>query len=175
MQAVYSGALRVVQSWRAHRGPDALDDLHQLAQHRSDPESLLGILQNRSRVPGGSTTKAEAVAVAAGRLIVAGAPTSRTFDAENAAQRGAYMGVPGLGMVTWTYLGMQLGEPAVKADTMVRRFVARAMDVPDVPCATAQHLVEAVAKELGRSPTELDYAIWTSERSRRRSSVSGPG
>lgn len=175
MRAVYSGALRVVEAWRTHRGPGPLDDLHQLARYRSDPESLLGILQNRQRVPGGSTTKAEAVTAAAGRLIEAGAVSSETFSTTSAGQQGAYTGVPGLGQVTWTYLGMLLGSPGVKADIMVRRFVARALAVDDVPAETAERLVEAVAEDLGRSPTQLDHAIWSYQRSVRAPDAPGSG
>lgn len=166
IRARYTGALRVVSRWREHRGGATLDDLGQLAG-RAD--TVLEAVRNRQRVPGGRHTKAEAVALAAGRLQAVGVARSADFAIDDDAQRRAYTSVAGLGEVTWTYLGMLLGQPGVKADVMIRRFVAEALGTPDVMPRRAEELVQAVADELEVPATHLDHAIWSYQRARGRS------
>ncbi len=174
IRAHYSGVLHVVERWRAHRGVPVLDDLDQLARHGSSPDALQAVVGNSQRVPDGQLTKAEAVSLAAERLLEAGVVSSGDLDIRNDTQRRAYTSVTGLGEVTWAYLGMLLGEPGVKADTMIRRFVAHALDLPDVPAERARSLVQDVAGELGVSPTQLDHAIWSYQRDRPSQADAGP-
>lgn len=166
IQANYTGVRRVIERWRGHRGDGRLDDLHHLAAFRSDPSGLVEILHNRQMVPGRSSTKAGAVAEAAQRLLDAGVRTSDQFGGGSDEQRIAYVGVAGLGDVTWAYLGMLLGKPGVKADTMIRRFVSESQN-REVTASEAAALVNAVASVMGRSPTDLDHAIWSYQRRHR--------
>lgn len=62
-----TGVRAVITRWRDHRGAP-LDDLTALAAHADEPEGLLAVLNNRQRVPGNYTTKAQAVATAAHSL-----------------------------------------------------------------------------------------------------------
>jgi len=67
--------------------------------------------------------------------------------------------------VTWSYFGMLLGKPDVKADTWVLRFVRSAVG-HSVGSADAKVLVTRAAEMLGVDPTQLDHAIWLRARSR---------
>ncbi len=56
---------------------------------------------------------------------------------------------------------MLLGQPGVKADTWIVRFVTDALSSPHpVPSKQAEALVTAAAEQLEVSPTALDHAIW---------------
>lgn len=166
IRARYSGVRRVIDRWREHRGPGPLDALQELAAYVERPDDLVEVLGSRQRVPGGSATKAAAVANAARRLVDGGVVSSRAFDPRDPDQRRAYVGVAGLGDVTWTYLGMLLGTPGVKADTMIRRFVSRSQG-RDVGADEARRLVGGAADRLGCDPIALDHAVWAHERSQR--------
>lgn len=81
----------------------------------------------------------------------------------------AYTSVHGLGWVTYEYFTMLLGQPGIKADTMIRRFVDTALTeqgLAPVDARTARRLVETVhASErplLGLH--EFDHAIWLHQR-----------
>jgi hypothetical protein len=57
---------------------------------------------------------------------------------------------------------MLSGEQGVKADRMVRRFVADALgcEEQDISQADAHELVTEAAGLLGLSVSQLDFAIW---------------
>jgi hypothetical protein len=78
---------------------------------------------------------------------------------------------PGLGEVTAEYFAMLLGHPGVKADTMIRRFVSKALTragLPAVGRQEAHRLVKAAHEADGRGEnlTRTDHAIWRFERAR---------
>jgi hypothetical protein len=58
---------------------------------------------------------------------------------------------------------MLLHEQGIKADVMIRRFMARALGEDDVSPARAKTLAEAVAAALDVDMLALDYAIWDRE------------
>lgn len=74
-------------------------------------------------------------------------------------QKKAYSSVRGFGPVTWEYFTMLLGQPGVKADTWIRRYVSPT-NGPKVSYPYARDLVKAAAESLGVTATELDHAIW---------------
>lgn len=82
-------------------------------------------------------------------------------------QRKAYLSIRGCGPVTWTYFGMLLGEPGVKADTWIVRFVHDALG-RSVTSTEAEALVSEAAAELRVSNSQLDHAIWQAARSSSR-------
>lgn len=57
---------------------------------------------------------------------------------------------------------MLLGSQGIKADRMVRRFVAHALGCEEsaVSASRAHALVTAVAERLGVGASQVDYAIW---------------
>ncbi|OHU66447.1 hypothetical protein BKG84_29515 [Mycobacteroides chelonae] len=99
-----------------------------------------------------------AIVDAAGRLAASGAVHARDVR-DSPGHRGAYVGTKGLGPVTWSNFLMLLGHDGVKADTLVTRFVAQAIN-REVSAEQVAELVTDVAKELEVSSTVLDHAIW---------------
>lgn len=88
--------------------------------------------------------------------------------------KDAYTGVHGLGWVTFRYFLMLVGIPGVKADIMIRGFVAEALGVEtrEVSAVKADALVVAahgaVASELPGAPdlTQFDHGLWLYQRGR---------
>jgi hypothetical protein len=156
-----TGVHAAVERYRAHRGSGPLDDLQALA--RFHPEHLATVLCNRQKTSG--NPKAAAIVQAATALLAVGVRHADDLRGDDATQRRAYSSVRGLATVTWVYLAMLLGQPGVKSDTWVCRFVARALGRDTTP-DEAGTLVRAVAAELGESPSHLDHAIWDFMRRR---------
>jgi len=161
-----TGVRGAVRRWREERqvGAGGLDDLSQLAE--ADALSLAEVLDNRQVLRGG-LLKAEGIVVAATRLAAAGVTSAAHVDPKETEHRNAYVGVKGLGPVTWTYLLMLLGHSGVKADTWVIRFVEDGLGRPST-AKEAEALVTAVAAELDVEATTLDHAIWRHMSRRRR-------
>lgn len=91
------------------------------------------------------------------------------------AVRPSVLRIKGQGSgLSFDYFLMLSGSHAhVKPDRMVRRFVADALGVTDVPADTVQRLVVEVCKALqadfpNLTPRLLDYEIWTYQRARRQ-------
>lgn len=78
--------------------------------------------------------------------------------------------VPGQGSgISWSYFLMLSGAAGVKADRMIRRFVAEALgraDETEVSMQEAIALVTATAERLGVSAATLDHQIWLYQRAR---------
>lgn len=164
IQASYTGVRNVVGRWRAHRGAGRLDDLSEVTSFVNTPQEFMTICDNAQMVPSRSSTKAEAVLAAATRLAGLDVYNAADLDTTKAEHRDAYVGVKGLGEVTWQYLGMLLGKPGVKADTMIRRFVAASQGRSDTSAHEARIVVEAAAAKMNCSATDLDHAIWSHQR-----------
>ena len=145
--------------YAAQRRSGRCDNLTVLARY--DPAELAQILQTRART--GGQLKAAAIVGAAGTLNTAGVIHAVDLDPNCSAHRVAYLSVPGLGPVTWAYLLMLTGHPGVKADTWLRRYLFEATGKSLSP-TRIEELVRAAAAVLGRSPTELDHAIWSTVR-----------
>lgn len=161
-----SGVRRVVANWRAHRTHE-LDDLGALAAFADAPDHLAEILDNRQRVPGNYTTKAEAAALAAAALVDAGVPGSEQIG-DGRRAREAITAVPGLGGATWETFVLQLGLVGPAALGAVHGFVAQALgpDEPPVSEAGALELLAAVSKTEGIPPAALLNAVWRYGRAR---------
>lgn len=170
-----TGVRAVVERWREHRGGHA-NDLRQIAD--CEPEALVRTLDNGSKTSG--RTKASAVQEAASKLVAAGVTTAADVRDHTQAARRAYVGVHGLNWVTFTYFGMLLGVPGVKADTWINRFVSRALD-RDVSAEEANGLVQRAAgrfhtegnTQMPQDASTLDHALWSSMR--RTSAPAAPG
>jgi len=104
------------------------------------------ILRNRQKT--GGVPKSAAIIAAASALTAAGVHTAHDLDPDSLDHRRAYCNVRGLGPVTWTYFTMLLGQPGVKADTWIVRFVTDALSRPrSVPSTQAEALVTAAAEQ----------------------------
>ncbi|MFJ2509347.1 hypothetical protein [Arthrobacter citreus] len=154
-----NGVRGAVRRYRSAVGSERPDDLSRLANQ--DPEILQGIL-NDQRISG--RTKASAIVEAAGNLLQIGVKTAADLNPQDPVQKRAYVSVHGLGWVTWEYLGMLLGKPGIKADRWVVRFVMRALG-REVSATDAKSLLVDAAGALSATPTALDHAVWSYERS----------
>ncbi|WP_265442412.1 hypothetical protein [Flexivirga meconopsidis] len=70
--------------------------------------------------------------------------------------------------MTWSYFGMLLGRPDVKADTWVVRYVRHQLRDDRLSPSGVRQLVVAAADKMGLNPTHLDHAIWSYARSHPR-------
>ncbi|MFM1721877.1 hypothetical protein ABEU20_000410 [Rhodococcus sp. PAM 2766] len=161
-----SGVRRVVANWRAHRASD-LDDLTALEAFTDAPDHLAEILDNRQRVPGNYTTKAEAAALAAAALADVGIAGSGQLGDGRTAQEALYS-VPGLGGATWETFVLQLGLIGPAALDTMRGFVAEALGPAESPVteAHALHLLAAAAETENIPPAALLNAAWRHGRTR---------
>ena len=90
---------------------------------------------------------------------------------ELARIRKAWVGVHGLGKASWDYVLMGAGLDGSKADTMIRRFVTRALQLDKmVSPGRAQAAIKCAAATLQVTERRLDHAIWfyESEAARKR-------
>ncbi|WP_125775955.1 hypothetical protein [Antribacter gilvus] len=178
LRANYAGTVKVLDRYRAHRraeGGDPASDggrelLGSIAAAGGPAQAAESLFGNRSKAPGTKTRlKSEALAEAVARLADLGVTTTDglrlgDLDAGSRAWR-----VRGLGFVSWTYLLMNAGVDGVKADTMVRRFVAQALgESGPVSVERAQAAVTGAAAELQATQKALDHAIWLFQRPGRK-------
>jgi len=162
-----TGVRAVITRWRDHRAAP-LDDLTALAAHADEPEDLLAVLNNRQRVPGNYTTKAEAVASAARSLTELGCTTSADLR-DDEAQRNALVAVPGFGVATWECFTMQLGVRTAGSHQLVCDFLGEALDLETPPSAAeAEDLLAAAAARLEITPATFTHAVWRYQRAQRR-------
>lgn len=59
---------------------------------------------------------------------------------------------------------MLLGRTGIKADTMIRRFVSRALSIESIDPRRAALAMEQAAEQLGTEPHLLDHAVWSFQR-----------
>ena len=111
--------------------------------------------------------KAEAVRELAGVLIDAHVMVPSDIAAltvkQRADLRGRWIAVTGQRSgLSWDYLLMLAGGEGVKADRMVRRFVADALGrtANEVSQDQAHALVIEAAGRLGVGVSQLDFAMW---------------
>lgn len=155
-----TGVRKRVADYRDGAG-DSTDDLAAMAHRR---KLLLSLSQQQ--LPGG-LLKGEALERAACRLVGAGFVSSGDFlAAEGALHRAkaAYVGVRGLGAVTFEYFLMLLGRPGIKADRHIVAFVSKALNGRRVDPSQAHALLSAAAHRLKMDPTTLDHAVWQHQR-----------
>lgn len=161
------GVRGVVTRWRAARGTGRPDDLNFLA---TDAEPDIGVVAANLSTTGGRL-KVDVVSDAARRLMAAGVRNASDFDDPERRREAkwAYIGTKGLGSVTWSYFSMLLGQPDVKADVHVIRYVELATRSE----ASRERFSSEYVRDLllasthsFASVTELDHAIWRFQRSR---------
>lgn len=187
LSAVYGspekGARAVVARWRQHvdRPLNSLSALVADVERAGGPEEFRAILKNNAiAVPNAKDqpTKAAAVYGVARTLTAFGVDGADDIKAKNADDpKGLYRAITrerGVGEAGATYFLMLLGIPGVKADVMIRRFVAKALGVDQVEPSQSRDLVGAAASALKVDLLSLDYALWDYESrlSRRRRSRS---
>jgi hypothetical protein len=189
INATYGSTLNVCRRYADHAGlvhrlhpadqprPSGEQSLSEFAAHAAKlgPEAFAAqVLANRCRTSTRSgILKAEAAARYADIMI---AHDLRLIDDVQEAfadperlqaVEDDLAGVPGHGAhgVRLDYLWMLVGDDErIKPDRFVLRWLGRAVGRQPTP-ARATALVREAARRLGRTPWELDRAIWLSERS----------
>jgi hypothetical protein len=171
----YTGVRNVIARYRAFRlrnGGDADQDTPADLAHIIDaaggPEAFAEIVANRQRTSSrNGILKAEAVRFATEVLVDAGISVPADVAAATPEQlmdvRSRWTAIRGQGSgLSWEYFLMLTGRQGVKADRMVRRFVADALncDEQEITQADAHQLVTEAAGLLGLSVSQLDFAIW---------------
>lgn len=172
----YTGVRNVIARYRAFHlraGEDAdqdtPEDLADLIDAAGGPETFAAeVVANRQRTSSrGGVLKAEAVRLAAEVLIDAGLSVPADVVSATPDQlmdvRDRWTAIRGQGSgLSWDYFLMLSGQQGVKADRMIRRFVADALmeDEQGISQAEAHELVTKAAGLLGLSVSQLDFAIW---------------
>jgi hypothetical protein len=156
-----TGVRRHVHDWRQADPRDTIDDLHQLTAFSQWNATRARPL--RSKVSG--QLKADVIANVAERLAAAGLVHAEDLLRDQRAE-AIWSGTPGLGYTTWRYVLLLLGTDTVKPDTMLTRYVSRAVGHAATP-EQVTAMVTAAADELKMPAHLLDHAIWSHERRRR--------
>ncbi|WP_121805493.1 hypothetical protein [Nocardioides mangrovicus] len=156
-----SGVLGRVLRYRSVVERHPLDDLSEFS--RLDPDWLQGLLGLQRS---GGRLKSEVCLDVAGRLLDAGIAKASDVEVDSPAHKSAWTGTVGLGWVTWEYFTMLLGRTGVKADTMIIRFVSKAIGDGTLDPKRAHGAVIGAAELLGAQARDLDHAIWRQESGR---------
>lgn len=159
------GVLNRAHTFReAH--PNAANDLELI---RSLGEKRIRDVMGNGKSSG--RYKSACVVEAADNLLSLDPPvgSAAQLTALDPTHKHAYTSVHGLGWVTYEYFTMLLGQPGIKTDTMIRRFVDTALTqqgLSTVDAHIARQLVETVhASERPHIGLhEFDHAIWLHQR-----------
>jgi len=182
--AHYSSVVNIVRrycDYRAEQGGDANAD--GAPELLTNIDELGGADQWASRIGNlrptstaeGAPLKAEAIRQVALAFVNLGIRTADELrsTAANANSlrdaKRAWTAAPGQRSgLTWEYALMLAGVPGVKADRMVTRYVARALDreVEEVSRAEAADMVRRVAQVNDWDVIRTDHAIWRFESGR---------
>lgn len=159
------GVLNRVRAFRSAY-PEAANDLERLC---SLGEQAIREVMGNGKSAG--RYKSVCVVEAAENFLALDPPVKNAshLHALNPDHKRAYTAVKGLGWVTYEYLTMLLGQPGIKADTMICRFVDTALTeagLAPVDAHAARRLVEAV--QVAAYPHielhHFDHAIWLHQR-----------
>jgi hypothetical protein len=171
----YAGVLNVLARYRAARAEDDADadddtpqGLVEVINGVGGPNEFAQLVNNRQRTSShNGILKAEAVRSAA--LVLAAADIRTPADVAASTPdsldelRTGWTAITGQRSgLSWDYFLMLTGGTGVKADRMVRRFVAEALDSDEyrISQTDAHSLVTQAATRLGVDVSQLDYAIW---------------
>jgi hypothetical protein len=171
----YAGVVNVINRYRGTRRRDGADpdadtpqELVAFVEVIGGPEAFAEAVDNRQRTSSRSgILKAEAVLLAAQALVYADVETPQDLaqaTPERLAElRSRWTAITGQASgLSWEYFLMLSGLQGVKADRMVRRFVADALGVAEqaVSQRDGHALVTEAAKRLDVEVSQLDYAVW---------------
>jgi hypothetical protein len=173
----YQSVENVIARYRAERlagGHDAEadtpEDVRRFIEASGGPEGFALRMRNRQRTSSRSgILKAEAVLREARILehesVAVPADLAGAGDERLDHLRAQWSTVPGQASgISWRAFCMLVGLAEVKPDRMIRRYVATALGrsgESTVGVEEARDLVMATAAQLGVSPRDLVYAIWS--------------
>lgn len=123
----------------------------------------------------GGRYKSECVVAAADNFLRLKQPViaADELQALDLQHKRAYTNVRGLGDVTYEYFTMLLGQPGIKADTMIRGFVDAALKDQRIKPVSADEAREIVAAVQAADHPEVelhkfDHGIWLYQRERNK-------
>ncbi|MGJ6979256.1 hypothetical protein ACSDQ9_01810 [Aestuariimicrobium soli] len=168
-----TAARRVLDRYRALRPSAATDsssDLITAMDNAGGPARFAAeVLGNESKLPGTSRFRTEGIHEALTRLAELESAVTDTSALRQRWQEGpvrsAWVGVLGLGPLSWSYLLMNAGvDEMVKPDVKVTRYLTRKLGRSDaLNEREARALLFEAAAELNVTPRALDRAIWDFE------------
>lgn len=173
LRARYAGVVNVIARYREARREDGADpnadgvpELRTALAERG----AAALFRNGGFAPGTSRRKDEVIASVAEKFDEAGIRTRDDFNARVAGGgaeevRALWTSEKGLGKISWHYLVMLMGNPDVKTDLWIHRFLDRALGA-SVSDEEARQLITEAAGRLGVATTALDHMIWTTEQQR---------
>lgn len=154
--------------------PNVRDDLNELV--KLDESVIRAFMGDNVVRDGGQTRKSIALQRAAKNMLALGVQHHHNVTNENkTAVKKAYLGVKGLGWVTFEYFLMLLGRPGIKPDTMIQGFVNGALknaepELSAVSDRAAGEILQKVYEEIELPDrlglTDFDHTIWLWQRSR---------
>lgn len=171
----YTGVLNVLHRYRAARRGVGADpdrdtpaDLIAFIGSCGGPDTFAAAVNNRQRTSSrNGILKADAVLRVAQVLVDAEVQSTEDLAAATPDQlaevRRSWTAITGQGSgLSWDYFLMLAGRQGVKADRMVRRFVADALGVGEheVSQRETHALITGAATQLQVPISRLDYAIW---------------
>jgi hypothetical protein len=179
--AIGQKAVRNYRAFRKGAGGDAdtdnATDLLAAIDAAGGPVRFASEVLGVSNVlPGTRRLKSQGLYEGASRLVAIGVNTTvdiRDASEDKLVEYGSeWMRTKGLSTASWDYVLMNAGSDGVKVDSMVKRFVARALgrEPRSLKISQVKAVLAEVARELGTDRRTLDRAVWIyeSERARRR-------
>jgi hypothetical protein len=182
----YGGVLNVIARYSAARVEQGADpqvdtpsDLVAFIDGCGSAEEFAASVANRQRTSStNGILKADAVRQAATLLVTQNVETPAVLRSLDSVARQRleerWRGIRGQASgLSWDYFVMLNGMSGVKADRMIRRFVAEALDLreSDVPPARARTLVVAASDELGIDARVTDFAVWEAMSARKLTAI----
>ncbi len=177
----YSSVEKVLTRYRSLRAESGADadtdtsvDLLAVIEDAGGGAHFAELINNHHRTSTRSgILKAEAVRLEASQLVEAGVIDVSDLPVSPEALKALssrWGGVTGQrSLISWHYFLMLTRRPGIKADRMIRRFLANALGRPgasSVSIVEATDLLTASAEELGTDSRTLDHAVWQYQRGR---------
>lgn len=166
--------LPVLDRYRRHRAnsggdasQDSVDDLRIAIVHFGPERFSSEIVKNKQRTSTRSgILKSDAVLRATTLFCKTSVFTCSDFKSRQDEVYLGWLAIPGQKSgISWHYLRILAGEPDIKPDRMITRFVSRAIARLVSPAEAITLLVTAHREmELASDLRTLDYAIWSHQR-----------
>ncbi|KQU29382.1 MULTISPECIES: hypothetical protein [unclassified Rhodococcus (in: high G+C Gram-positive bacteria)] len=152
-----TGVRRVIAAWRRSRC-GAVDDLRALTTLDAD------VVDNRQRVPGNHSTKADAARAVAAALLAVGVTRATDVDGSE-TQHDAFVSVAGVGELSWECFLGALGVASPLSDAGVDDFLRVTLAVTVDGVEDRNAVLDAVAGDLDTDRATLRHAVWRYQRS----------
>lgn len=180
----YQSVVNVINKYKTDLGSrDSASDLLAAIRQAGGPEEWASNVVCNSKpahTRKGAPLKASVIYEAAQMLLRNRIDTVQDLvdflkdDEQKASLQRQWKGLPSQRSgITYNYFILLAGQPSVKPDRMILRFLQKALGLPKAPnSGEASELVAAAAHVLDVSPRTLDHTIWRTESGRASNSAS---